>query len=881
MSDIPDRLARALERSYRLEREIGAGGMATVYLGYDVRHDRPVAVKVLRPELAAVLGADRFLQEIRVTAKLQHPHILPLFDSGSADGFLYYVMPYAAGGSLKNRLAEEGQLSVGEAVDVTVAAARALDYAHRQGVVHRDIKPGNIFLHEGQPVVADFGIALALHEAGGTRLTETGLTMGTPEYMSPEQGSGERDPGPRTDIYALGCVLYEMLSGHPPHTGRSSRVILAKILTETPVPVERERGTVPAHVSHAVSTALQRVPADRYASAGQFAEALSGGLELSGERQSVQRSRAAAVTIVALVATLAAAAGGAAVWLLRSPPTSRAQPVVRIPVTLADDQALLVSESLPLAMSRDGSRFVYVGSAPDVGPAARRLYLRRLEDLDAAPIPGTEGASAPFLSPDGAWVGFFVGRELRKAPLGGGPTVTLADSARTFIPSAAWLEDGTIVYPVSFGGLARLPDEGGPARVILEDSTVAVLGLSSLPDARGVLFVQCLMEGCPDGLDVVALDLRSGGRTTLVQNAATMPAFVPALPLYATSGHLLFGRGDGTLAAAGFDPDALALTSEPVPVLEGLLDPGTLDLAANGTLLYVVGSSGGSRRVEILDTAGAASPVAGSVRTYAFPRFARDDGRIAVEIHDASGGHVWVDDLASETLSKVTSGSHESTPVWAPDGAHLAYASPREAGSSVFVTPVDTIGAHREIYHAAEGLTPVTEWTPDGRIIFTRTPGPGGGEDVFLVAAEGGEAPTPLLSTPANESAARLSPDGRWLVYQSDQSGTTEVYVTSFPEAVGRWQISSGGGWGPVWRGSEIFYREGDSIRAATVTVGARVSVTARRTLFDDSRYRGIGATFDVAHDGPRLLMLRNVERPASLVVVVNWFEELRARLGG
>jgi serine/threonine-protein kinase len=261
MSDPTSRLNAALEGRYRIDREIGEGGMATVYLAEDLKHERKVALKVLKPELAAVVGAERFLAEIKTTANLQHPHILPLHDSGEADGFLFYVMPYVAGESLRERLDREHQLPVDEAVRVAQNVAEALDYAHRQGVIHRDIKPANVLMLDGKPVVSDFGIALAVGAAGGGRLTETGLSLGTPHYMSPEQATGDLHVGPAADVYALGCVLYEMLVGDPPHVASTPQAILGKIITEPPPAVTKARKTVPTNVEAAIARALEKVPA--------------------------------------------------------------------------------------------------------------------------------------------------------------------------------------------------------------------------------------------------------------------------------------------------------------------------------------------------------------------------------------------------------------------------------------------------------------------------------------------------------------------------------------------------------------------------------------------------------------------------------------------
>jgi serine/threonine-protein kinase len=275
VTTLQDQLQRTLGETYTIDREIGRGGMATVFLARDEKHHRSVALKVLDPELGAVLGAERFLSEIRVTAALQHPNLLPLFDSGEAGGLLYYVMPYVEGESLRHRLDREKQLPIDEALHIATAVANALDYAHAHGVIHRDLKPENILLQHGQPVVADFGIALAVRNAGGARVTQTGLSLGTPQYMSPEQASGDRAIDGRTDIYSLAAVLYEMLAGEPPHTGTSAQAIIAKLMTTEPRPVRTLRPAVAPNVAMAVERALAKVPADRFASPKAFAEALA------------------------------------------------------------------------------------------------------------------------------------------------------------------------------------------------------------------------------------------------------------------------------------------------------------------------------------------------------------------------------------------------------------------------------------------------------------------------------------------------------------------------------------------------------------------------------------------------------------------------------
>ncbi|MDX1676126.1 MAG: serine/threonine-protein kinase, partial [Longimicrobiales bacterium] len=427
MSEMIDRLNAALEGRYRIERELGQGGMATVYLAEDLKHSRKVALKVLKPELAAVVGGERFLTEIETTANLTHPNILPLFDSGEADSFLFYVMPYIEGDNLRDRLDGERQLSVDEAVRIATEVADALDYAHRHGVVHRDVKPANVLLHEGRPMVADFGIALAVSAAGGGRITETGLSLGTPHYMSPEQASGDRDVDPRTDVYALGCVLYEMLAGEPPYGGPTAQSVLARILTEEPRRVTEIRRTVPRHVDAVVTKALEKLPADRFDSAAAFKAALedegfrheregSGSARLEPTASSGTGSRSRSLVAALAVALLLAAGLAVAGWLRPSdaPPVSRLEVNVDPPVALNWGPAF--------AISPDGRLFLYRG--PD-----GQLFVRSMSNLDPEPIPLTEGARTPAFSPDGESVVYHIGSpgddELRTFSLSGSPPVRL------------------------------------------------------------------------------------------------------------------------------------------------------------------------------------------------------------------------------------------------------------------------------------------------------------------------------------------------------------------------------------------------------------------------------------------------------------------------
>jgi serine/threonine-protein kinase len=450
----PARLTAALTDRYRLERELGQGGMATVYLAHDVRHDRPVALKVLRPELSAIVGGERFLTENKTTANLQHPHILPLFDSGAADGLVFYVMPYVEGESLRDRLTREKQLPVDEAVRIAREVADALDYAHRHGVIHRDIKPENILLHDGRALVADFGIALAVSRSdGGTRMTETGMSLGTPHYMSPEQAMGEREITAKSDLYALGCVLYEMLTGEPPFTGPTAQAIIARVMTVEPRSLTLQRKTIPPHVEAAVITALAKLPADRFGTAAQFAEALgrpgiatvaTGATRPLGAagRPATPRQRAVAVAPWALaVLALAGAAWG---WLGRPPRQGASWQYITF------GEGLVPTTLFPsLALSPDGASLVVRDDIQN-----GRLWIKRRGELRAVAVPGTERSNHPVFSPDGEWVAFIADGRLRKVRPGEGAAITLADSAAGPFGGATWLGPWQKVIPC--GALAVL-----------------------------------------------------------------------------------------------------------------------------------------------------------------------------------------------------------------------------------------------------------------------------------------------------------------------------------------------------------------------------------------------------------------------------------------
>jgi len=465
MSDTLERLRTALTGRYDVERELGRGGMATVYLAQDRKHMRRVAIKVLRPELAAAVGDERFLREIQVTAGLRHPHILPLLDSGAADGLLYYVMPYVEGESIRDRLSRERQLPIDDAVAIATEVLSALGYAHSHDVVHRDIKPENILLESGHAVVADFGIARAVDAAGGAQLTETGIAVGTPAYMSPEQATGEATPDGRSDLYSLGCVLYEMLAGEPPYAGPTVQAITARKLTEPTPSVLRVRETVPEALAEVIERLLAKLPADRFAGAAHAAEELrraATGRARAGSpppKRTVGERRPAVPVprwLMWTTATIVVALSALGVRGLVVSEGRGEDAPTRLSVVLPEGIRLLRLPGPILALSPDGRTLVVVGT----GSAGQQLFVRHLDTVEPRALDGTEGAASPFFSPDGEWIGFYAEGQLKRVPVTGGAPLVITEAPGEPL-GASWGPDDRIVFTTGYRSGLRRVSAGG------------------------------------------------------------------------------------------------------------------------------------------------------------------------------------------------------------------------------------------------------------------------------------------------------------------------------------------------------------------------------------------------------------------------------------
>ncbi|MEO8030314.1 MAG: protein kinase [Gemmatimonadota bacterium] len=905
MSDSLARLTAALADRYRIERELGAGGMATVYLAQDLKHDRKVAIKVLRPELAAVIGADRFLREIKTIAALQHPHILGLIDSGTArvqslesgaenasgqaldsglSTLVYYVMPYVDGESLRDRLNREKQLSINDAVRLATEIAGALDYAHRHNVIHRDIKPENILLHDGRALVADFGIALAVSSAGGSRMTETGMSLGTPHYMSPEQAMGEREITARSDVYALGCVTYEMLTGDPPFTGSTAQAIVAKMMTEKPTPPSRVRDTVPEQVEDAVLTALAKLPADRWRSAAEFAETLAGGGRSGSGRIYAARTAAARPSVrpSALYAAIAAALL-LAVWGWLRPQPATTTGVVRF--EMAPPAGVRIAYPIGgintyLAIAPDGRQVVFAAGR---GPGQWSLYLRDLDQLVARVLPGSEGGMVPAFSPDGKWIAFASpDGSLKKIGLDGTALTTLARMDLGVIGGITWSSNREIVFTRETyvgRGLWRVSADGGAPDRFSQFDTVSSerLQLSPVasPDGRLIFYSGAVASTIDLRLGVV--EMATGKPTVFrdIRGAATVIGLV--------EGYLVYIRIDGTLMAAPFDQRSLKL-GPPLQILDSVATRGWQSAAvmsATGTLFYQRG--GLASRLVRVDPSGVEHSLLDSARVYTHPRLSPDGKRVAFESQEGADNQIWIADLAAQTAQRLTREGFNDRPEWSPDGRRLMYVSSRTADNSIWWQSTDGSGSAELLFKGPDAIREAV-FTPDGSEVVYRSDTPDSTRDIYRLPLGGERKPIPLLVSIDDDKEPRVSPDGHWLVYVSNASGREEVYVRPLAGAGGRLAVSNGGGGEPLWSpdGKRVYYRIGGRLLAAGITTSPALAVNSRDTLFEGPYLTDLyHPNYDVAPDGRSFIMVRPVEATRQLVVVVNWLEELRRRTAG
>jgi len=857
---------------YEIVEKLGEGGMGAVYRARDTTLGRDVALKLL-PEFVA---ADRekiarLEREARLLASLSHPNVATLHGLEESNGLKYLVMELVPGETLAERIAR-GPLRIDECLGIFRQIAEGLEAAHEKGIVHRDLKPANVIVtSEGRVKVLDFGLAKAVaEEAPSSDLsksptltregTEQGVILGTASYMSPEQARG-KTLDRRTDIWSFGCVFYEALTGRKAFSGETVSDILAAILEKEPDWTALPART-PVKIRDLLLRCLQKDPHRRLRDIGDARIEID---EPSASPVTAPRHRYLPWTVAALVS-------GIAIWSLLRPAAEPERPVSRLILNLPPEQGLSHVNDPAVAVSPDGRRVVYVGGSG----TNRKLYVRPIDQLESRPIPGTEDAVTAFFSPDGEWVGFYAmaSVKLKKVRLDGGLPITLCDAQNPW--GASWGTDDTILFaPGDASGLSRVSASGGAQSVVTTPD--ATQGETShrwpeiLPDGKSALFT-ILTGPSVDGARIGLLSLETGEYRVLV-DGGSFARYVP-------TGHLVYGS-ERVLLAAAFDLERLELTGSPVPILEGVwtnLTFGTAHFALSreGTLAYVA-SVAEERALVWVDRAGAVRPLTKEHRPYANPRLSPDGQRLAVKIED----HIWIYDMARDALTRMTFGpNQEYRAIWTPNGTRLTFR--RDDPPSIFWQPADGSGESERLTKS-ENMQLPDSWSPDGKTLVYSEQGPNG-FDIGLLTLDSEPSSRLFLQTVFNEAGGVFSPDGRFLAYVSDESGRYEVYVRPFSGSGGKWLISNAGGVQPLWarNGHEILYRNGDKMMAVAVDTEPEFHAGRPVLLFEGEFYNSDKPFhfYDITPDGQHFIMLQEVESwPTQIHVVLNWFEELKARV--
>jgi serine/threonine-protein kinase len=876
--------------SFTIHSLLGAGGMGEVYRAHDTRLGRDVAIKIL--PAVWLIDAERrarFDREARTLASLNHPHIGAIYGIEDVDDSRALVLELVEGPTLANRLID-GALPLREALLIASQIADALDAAHQSGIVHRDLKPANIKIRtDGQVKVLDFGLAKAAgigiargmtQAATANVATEEGVILGTVAYMSPEQARGA-PVDKRTDVWAFGCVLFEMLTGHTTFARSTSSDSIAAILEHEP-----DWRTLPASTPRAIvrllRKCLEKEVGPRLRDIGDArSEIDEARAELSSAGRAPHLTPSTVASrrwplIVAATAIVSAVLAVIAAWMVKTAPPAAVQ-ITRLAVSLPTGDTLGNSQLPSIALSPDGRTMAYAASRSGRSP---QVFVRRLDAPEATLLPGTEGATGPFFSPNGQWIGFFAQRKLKKILATGGGLQTITDAAVGL--GGSWSGDDTIYFaPFNTSGIWKVSANGGTpqefTRIDKSRDEVSHRWPQVLSDARTVLFT--VWTG--PGWDEKHLEIQvgeGGAHRRIVPGAST--------GRYISTGHLLYSKADN-LIVAPFDLASLSVTGPPVTLVErardGVGEGAQYAVSDTGTLAYVQAQPGVfERRLVWVSRDGTVTPIAAPPNAYTDPAIAPDGRSIALSVQGTTQT-LWVYDLARSSLTTLPATGSIQAPLWTPDSRRLVYRATRAGSRNLFWRPADGSGEEERLTTSERLHTP-TSISPDGRLLVFTEVAADTGNDLWVMDTDPPRAVRPVMKTPFTERSAKISPDGKWLAYNSDESGRAEVYVGPFPGPGGKIPISTDGGVEPRWSrdGRELFYRQDDKMMAVTITPGSPLTASLPRMLFE-GRYQVSDTSsggFDVASDGRFLMIQATIpEQPATeFNIVLGWFDDLKAR---
>ncbi len=882
---------------YQITNQLGKGGMGEVFQAKDQILGREVAIKVLPEEFAR--DADRvarFEREAKLLASLNHPNIAAIYGLEASEGRNFIVLELVEGDTLADRI-KAGPIPVEESLKLALQIAEALEAAHEKGVVHRDLKPANIKITpDGKVKVLDFGLAKAyageqaeLNLSNSPTLSDMatmqGVILGTAAYMSPEQAKGKA-VDKRADIWAFGCVLYEMLTRRVAFRGEDVSEILASVI-KGDVKLDLLPANLHPRVREALSRCLQRDLNKRYQDIRdaryEIEQTLadpSGVLVQPATMIKLRKKLRLGLQWFAAAIVLTAVIAATAVWRLKP---SEARQVMRFYYELPEGQQLgnLFRQS-NLAVSPDGKQFVY--------STTKGLYLRSMDELNAKLIAGTEGDTRqPFFSPDGKWIGYFSfsDRQLKKIAINGGAPVTLCPVSAMMV-GASWSADNTIVYGQGPGDIMRVSANGGTPETLIKTKSRSSIYPHILPGGKSVLYTDAAN---PAQTRVMVKSLESGEPRELFAGAAFG---------YLPTGHIVFGLSNSdSLFAIPFDLDAMEIKGGPVPIVEGVMGWGTqCAVSDSGTLVYMPGTYTASiaqRTLVWVDRNGKEEPLTLPTNMYSNPRISPDGKRVAlsVVVSPGSSQDVWVWDFGLKTLTRLTFDKGEDgCPVWTPDGKRIAFHThQKDARGSIYWKAADGTGKDEAVGSFPGSEIFPSSWSSDGKTLLVTAGYAGTAMDIGAQSVEGDKKYRPLLKEAYAEAQPHISRDGRWMAYASDESGQTQVYVRPFPDVnKGRWQVSASGGASPLWspNGRELFYRNGDAVMAVPVRTEPVFTHEAAKILFRGTYYSAWPSDdWDIHPDGKRFLMIKGPEASPSgataprpkINIVLNWFEELKQRV--